>query len=867
MGILGLTTYLRENKATLAHTLEFADGDDECLTTVVVDGWSFIYELIRCADLPWVYGGEYDVFCKLIAQVVSAWIRVGLRVVFVFDGPYPRIKFPTIIARSNQTNIHGGLLFFRTSAAARSTSRFLHETSMLPPLAYNVCIRTLLDLTSNTQYHHLLDVHFADEEGDPYAVALAGRLGAYVVGRDSDYVILNTEGYKGYIPMDEMVWHAISSIAVSETDSVNESIYSGADEEVDDDGFQKVRRPKARKRTVAEQRTGRGLLPPDVSNEPSARLMLMVAVYTPASLASRLELPVSLLSLLGALVGNDFTGTSESAALLSAQISSPRRSLRSLFFERQLTLVQRITRVAKTLHTILATTMSSHQAAPKRRNRRQIGSVMELIDAAVTALLLRPPDTTAAGEKESIVERIAEATLQYALPRHDGRDTSEDGSVAEEDREQGSWASDICAIHAHESCPLFAFLSHHQNEREIVSHAYDAANGDEPHPRYFGDEQGPHARVRALYLSAYRRGDLDPHILDVLSTGTAWSRLFLEHPDKETVSRSIGRPIREWYYSLLESGIGLPRHPDADANEEENSEDELIDVVEESDDDLLAPLRGALEQLGDQEDANGVQKVVTEYIRRGTHLAAEDVIVPPLDAVLAKLSVPIPVSVQQNTQNGSALPVQLWEENARMTFLFCALSSNVPSARRVRGAQLAAVLAVRWTVMRMHLRAEESKGNKDREMEKWTKDEARAFLAAFSWTSTKEDLAEAHDSVVPVQERNIQLLAQVSMAAECIGQLAQVLLLADLVPSPMPVFSGRRFHAALTDGTAQSANTLLDNLLAACVEGQENAFAEKILKPKKERKKAAASPTPSKVRPAGQARKQSVFEILSGLDA
>jgi hypothetical protein len=52
-----------------------------------------------------------------------------------------------------------------------------------------------------------VEIHFADEEGDPYAVELAGRLGGYVIGKDSDFVIFHSDGYKGYIPLDEMTWH------------------------------------------------------------------------------------------------------------------------------------------------------------------------------------------------------------------------------------------------------------------------------------------------------------------------------------------------------------------------------------------------------------------------------------------------------------------------------------------------------------------------------------------------------------------------------------------------------------------------------------------------------------------------------------
>ena len=46
----------------------------------------FIFEVIAWAGLPWVYGGEYDQFSEALTKVVKAWLGVGLRLHFVFDG-------------------------------------------------------------------------------------------------------------------------------------------------------------------------------------------------------------------------------------------------------------------------------------------------------------------------------------------------------------------------------------------------------------------------------------------------------------------------------------------------------------------------------------------------------------------------------------------------------------------------------------------------------------------------------------------------------------------------------------------------------------------------------------------------------------
>lgn len=105
MGVHGLTTYLRENNAALAKTLQFTSDDAARDGAVfVVDAWSyvfppsiaqfpllnqlhrFIYEVLSWANLPWVYGGEYEQFSDAVTRVVRAWLSVGLRLYFVFDG-------------------------------------------------------------------------------------------------------------------------------------------------------------------------------------------------------------------------------------------------------------------------------------------------------------------------------------------------------------------------------------------------------------------------------------------------------------------------------------------------------------------------------------------------------------------------------------------------------------------------------------------------------------------------------------------------------------------------------------------------------------------------------------------------------------
>ncbi|KAL1941371.1 hypothetical protein VTO73DRAFT_7188 [Trametes versicolor] len=862
MGVHGLTTYLREHKSTLSNTLQLPlshlphtngrNADGEGQIPVVVDGWSFIFEVVHCADLPWVYGGEYTQLSQLVRQVVHAWIEVGLDLHFVFDGPYPTLKFPTLISRHTQNQVQNALLFFRTSATARAAPRFLRETAMLPPLSYGVCVDTLVELAAGTHAGRL-QVHIADEEGDPYAVALAGRLNAYVAGRDSDFVVLNTEGYQGYIPLDEMVWTSANAA------DVDGSVYSlDTEPDVDDGGFKPARSGKARKkRAVADQQAGHGIIPPDDTQG----LTLSFTVYSPATLAAHLDIPASLLPLLGALVGNDFTGSSDDAGT-----AGPRRAnLQRLFFERQLTLGQRIARTASTLSGLLAAAFG--QPAPgvqKKRTKKPIGSVMELIDAAVGALLLRPLDTFGPGEREAVVERVVEATLQYAIPR-----------PPDEDEAGGEgWVSEVCALHVAEACPLFVSLS-----RRVAPAPGDATPEDMPLGKKIVGEDA-HAAVRAAYVAAYRRGEMNPHVLDAVESATAWPWLFLEDPDKECVERSVGRPIREWMYAVLDASVGLPSPPvpegeEADAEEDEDDdEDELIDVVEEDDDvDPLARLRGALKELdSDEEDgesaddspppsipstpASSQPKIITEYVRRGTRLAPEEVAVTPLAELLRTIALESPV----HPRTRLPLPPPLWPREARRRLLLGALGSDCPAVAALPDDRVLGVAALRFVVRRMHVRALEAPGVKERQQERWTRAEARAFLACVR----PEGAEVGGEQQVPILERHVQLVAQIEAALGAAERFAQVLLLAPGIASPARYFSGARFHALVSgDGALAEVE---ERVWAACVEGLEDAFAAlPQRKNKKEKRGKGAVQAPPISR--GASKGKSMFELLADADA
>jgi hypothetical protein len=137
---------------------------------------------------------------------------------------------------------------------------------------------------------------------------------------------------------------------------------------------------------------------------PGVVLSLSVTSYTPQALAEHLDIPVTLLPLLGALVGNDFSKDTEEGS----------RRIQSLFFSRDLTLCERINKVADIIRTVIS--------PQKRKAKLQVGSVMDLIERTVNALLSRLPPSRSlgSGETASIIDKVVNATLQYAIPKYGG---------------------------------------------------------------------------------------------------------------------------------------------------------------------------------------------------------------------------------------------------------------------------------------------------------------------------------------------------------------------------------------------------------------------------------------------------------------
>jgi len=207
-------------------------------------------------------------------------------------------------------------------------------------------------------------------EADGVCAVLAERMGAYVMGQDSDLVILMGEGGgRGYVPFDGLSWFEGS------TEKNDDEVPSAGDE------FTTVSNTKIRRSRESP------LLPPSDYTNPTLNLMY----YPPSALRVRLRIPSTVLPLFASLCGTDYTP-------LSAAYH---------FFEPSQNLVSRIEKVARILREQLY--------SPSANKVGTAGDhAADLVTRVIKKLLVRPFYTESEGA--ALVDAIVDSTLQYTLP-------------------------------------------------------------------------------------------------------------------------------------------------------------------------------------------------------------------------------------------------------------------------------------------------------------------------------------------------------------------------------------------------------------------------------------------------------------------
>ena len=284
-------------------------------------------------------------------------------------GSAPREKHNTLIHRMHE-NVSKSRLFHTTSIASRSSRSYSNYEAILPPFASQAFVHTL----------HLLDVKtlfVPVGEADGVCVKLADEQGGYVLGRDSDFVILiaspGVTRIKGYCPLDMMMW-----------------IEGAPEPEPSESAPQKGSKEWSLARPRKTQSTSRqsALLPSQSLVCPT----LVLTVISSTSVRQRLGLPASYIPLFASLAGNDYTSYAQQQAL----------------FETGLTATQRIEKAARIVR-------EQTTGAPTSRGLNAGDQAVKLVKRIINKLSAGKAYLSE-GAVLVMVDAVIEATFQYILP-------------------------------------------------------------------------------------------------------------------------------------------------------------------------------------------------------------------------------------------------------------------------------------------------------------------------------------------------------------------------------------------------------------------------------------------------------------------
>lgn len=791
-------------------------------------------------------------------RVCRAWLRVGLVPHFVFDGPISEIKSPVVVKRVQQSRIDGANLFFRTSSAARSSSRFLSLNRISVPFAKDTCVFALKSLHSEG-----VRCFFSDGEGDPDCVAWAAKHNGYVLAQDSDYLILNAQ-YKGYIPLNEALWIATLDNSGSNTD---------------DDGFRKVRSKKAKS---VRRLSGQCLNPPEDFDAFS------VTVYHPTKLAQTLKISPGLLPLLSSLLGNDFTP-----------------DLTPTFFRRSMSASDRVLKVASVIHDIF-------QPDKKTRKRKvawlkdEGDEVSHLINAAISDLALRD-----LSEKEvhGISDAIRDAIFQYLIPEDlPIIGPFENLIVGPANDHQlrvqklftnayrsGELHNDIVGCYLSATAWPLMFLEDPDIKsateiigapirRWVYATLADGLDG-------IGEAEES-SQVEAQAESEENEDELIDVVEEISNEESDINQYFedlSQHTDGGEGSQEYTQdPLVALRDQLQTLRIYEPHSQTSVGLVVANKTDSVVDSLTSSN-----PRRGT------------GRRYVKEYVRRNLRLVAHPVWIPSLHKLKTSALTgdsTVPSISTENGQDEDGIPIQLQSLSSRMEVFFMGLTSNTSRMRALPSRWIFLASALRHTMITVSQFLSVSTASAPSQA-RWTISEGRAFLLACAPTVTRE--AEELTPPAELSTRSVRLTSQILAALEAANLLARALLLGSIHPAEADTsgrsldlssilrFSGYRFHGLLAQPVT-GKNPLrtpvssplvqeVDHVLEAVIEGLvdhrhvRNDSRENLRAKREERKtkrnNAAASSSVVKggTRKGGEKQnilgtKKGIFDVLDSLD-
>ena len=595
---------------------------------------------------------------------------------------------------------------------------------------------------------------------------------------------------KGYVPLDGMVWKWLEP---AEEQKETPAAPAGTDDSDPWEGsFQAV---KTRRRAPRSAYRNHCPNPPPLPHS-SFITSVTFTSYHADLLALRLKLPVGLLPLLAALVGNDYHQFSH------------------LFHTKGTSGSQKIERVALALREALDPKIAARRAAaasavktfqngrlimtqgPKSSTTPINGSApttppssgdaaASLLTSTVQSLLLHPATEP---QLDKLVHNLIDSALSYSVT-HDLSTTSS-----------------------------FSLVT----------------------PSSFPTPTPTRDEIVALYAEAMSKGDFAPKLAGVVRDGRYLGRVFLEDTQRGTIGRRVGEPIREMCWAILNQGVGIgygkevvvveeeeveeegkggktleeTKSEGAAEEEEDEDEDKIIEVAEEAfaSDDPEDQVPAASEDE-DEEEVELPPSVQT-YLRSSSLILPKMIAIPSIEDILLPTSSSSLIEVPN-----PFLPLVLQPVEYRTQLYLALLNSLTPSVLSLRDQLKPLVLALRWTMQVLSHDADVAAGGakwmlRRGEVEAVVLAGVRSVRAWETWTNglspstsasdeTKEVILSSPSSEkLEITNRAVHITSHLLHSLHELSLLAQTLLLpSTLLPPPHRSYSGRTFHTLLASPT------------------------------------------------------------------
>ena len=213
MGIHGLTSLLKESLTSFATRVSFNDiVINGRIPIIVVDGSAFVYNICyEALGATAVITADYAQLFRAVVLWYEMYSQVGIKFIFVFDGPSENSKLPTKLTRMQK---HANNIYQHISEAVSrgivkpgKGQRSVSLKNVPPVLAFRIVLQALQEVGA--------EIFLATGEADSEIIRCAYEHDAIaMLSNDSDLLFTSVHSkYFGFLPFWALGFDAASGIA------------------------------------------------------------------------------------------------------------------------------------------------------------------------------------------------------------------------------------------------------------------------------------------------------------------------------------------------------------------------------------------------------------------------------------------------------------------------------------------------------------------------------------------------------------------------------------------------------------------------------------------------------------------------------